>query len=316
MRAQAKYIVMAQSRGLDILAYAVGGVAPVGVWDWAEDVFTDPPVFARGSAGYGRSAAGHLVPYANDTLRRDFGMALPSILVEPATENVLAAPACDLTDGRWATTGASVQQMSLGAMGLFDGVEVVSQGAGWNRLMHRATPSITNGQAIEVTAWLRLTSSPVSRIVLRNTASRAESHAQLSGGAMVALTQAAGALFAMQAELQPDGVTWKIAMTMTPNADGALSLGIGPGSSTAGEAIIALAAQVETGAVSTTFTQGVRAQDVLTLPIPTGTYDLRYVRGDGSAHDVTGAAVTGPFQVPTDMGPIAKILAFPAGTLP
>ena len=299
-------------------AYAVGGVLPSLVLDFERGFLTGPLSLDRASAGTYIDPSGVLRVANADVARYDYSTGRRALLIEPAATNLLTHAMSNLASG-WSVSSATVQGLSLNALGLFAGVSVASQGAGWNRLLHTAQVSLTAGNAITISVWARLLTSPTLRIVLRNETAATESQVQLSGGTVTALTQVAGALSAMSATLQPDGLTWKIAVTLTPGANGSLTLGIGPGSAVAGQSIAALAAQIENGSSATSFIASsgavtVRAADAASITVAPGTYDRRIVSASGTA-DTSGVVITAGAK-PIGPRSLYQLLYYSGGTLP
>lgn len=291
----------------------------MAAWDFPAMALSQPFHVERASSAYGYDAAGRFVSSAPDRLRRDCSGALPAALFEPARTNLLSHAAVGLSRG-WSLSGATAQDLQLGALGVFPGCEVASAGASWNRLIHTARPGVTAGSTYRITLWVRFGSSGTVFTVLRDNATGSESHAGFTPGGGSVYFQEAGTISDLAVtRLGVDGAH-RLELSFVPAYSGELNLGAGPGSDTAGLTVTLLGAQVEESAEATSLilsdgSPATRAADLGNWGAPEGTWDLRCVAGDGGVTDILGVSVGAGWSPGTAPYSVARVLLYPAGTL-
>lgn len=299
--------------------WAVNGVLPVAWWDFSNANYYPSFRLARASSGLGYDASGRFTTYAADQLRLDQRGSRRVALLERAATNLLPNSQARIGTG-WALSGATGENLSLNALGAFAGVNVVSGGALWHRLLCEARPSLTSGMAYCLTFWFKFGSSGQARIAVRNNADTPESVVNLTATTATLGAQNAGTLTASElAALGVDDV-YRARLSLVPNFTGEVNFGIGPNSATSGGSIVILGAQLETGANATTYipttgSAATRAADAPAWNAPNGIWDLRTVAANGAATDtrnVTVAAGWTPRELPFSP---AWVLLFPTGTL-
>lgn len=300
----------------------VGGASPSGpvaFWDFENGQYNRPFAFSRASSASYLSQQGTYESAAPDTLRFGWSEGRRFAVLEPASTNLLLNSTAGISGG-WAASGATATDLALAAMGIFPGVSVVGNGAAWNRLLHSNKPPCSLNAPLALSIWLRVGSSGRARIILRDNAGSTETHIAGPVSGMTADASAAGGVSNLSRVLQPDGETTQLTFVFTPSFSGTLSLGIGPDSVVMGETLVVLGAQIEAGTkatrlIPTAGAAATRAADVLELSPPSGTYDVRITRFDGSFADDFAVQINAPWVPIFDSDGIRSIALYPSGTL-
>ncbi|KEP68736.1 hypothetical protein DL1_09120 [Thioclava dalianensis] len=318
MQAAARYLMMIGARSAGS-PYEIGGIEPVAVWDFDAGVFSAAPSVSRAAPTYGFDAAGRFVLSPADSLRLDARGALSCAVIEDAATNLLRYAVADLGAG-WSANGASTSPRVLGALGLFPGVGVRSNGAIWHRLIHSDEPAVQVGATYHLSAFVCLDAVGKVLVTLRNMAAGVESRVELVPGSTQMLGTGAGSLSgAGLRDLEVDGVH-RVDLDFTANFNGTLSVGFGPGSAVSGDEITMLGAQIEVGPARSSFIASAgaamyRPPDLMDWKAPAGIWDMRVVGADGAVSDTPAISVTDG-QIPHGL-PFApaRVLLYPAGTL-
>lgn len=298
---------------------ATNGVLPVAWWDFTNADYSPSFQISRASTGMGYDANGRFISYAANQLRLDARGTLRTAVLEPAATNLLPYSQAVIGTG-WTLSGATGSNLSLNALSAFAGVNVVSGGALWHRLLCDAHPGLTSGASYRLTLWFKFGSSGLARISTRNNANTPESVVNLTPTGATLGAQNAGALTV--SELTALGVddVYRVRLNLVPNFTGDLNFGVGPNSATSGQTIVILGAQLDTGTsatsyIPTTGSSASRTADVPAWNAPTGTWDLRTVAANGAVTDTTNVTVAAgwtPHALPFSP---ARVLLFPVGTL-
>lgn len=188
---------------------------------------------------------------------------------EPAATNLLLWAACN---SNWFLGGGTTVNASLGlnALGVFTGYSHASAGATWQSI-RSSSISVTSGTQYAFTFYYRAGTSGRCRIVFRNNTGSTESFCNGPVGALSVVDTFAGVMTITSQTLMPDGLSYRITGTITPNATSAdYWLRIGPDTATVGQTIIALGAQLEPGPIATSFilstgSTATRAADIMTV---------------------------------------------------
>lgn len=241
---------------------------------------------ARAGAGSRVTAEGRIAMVGPDLPRFDHDpvtLAPRGLLVEPASTNLLAHSAGG--SAGWSVSGATLAPLALDALGLFPGLSIASTGANWHRAMQNV--AVTAGQSYAVTVWVRAGSSGKATVLLKHNLAGTQSVIEGSLGALAVVSQAAGALAGLGQQLLADGLTWRITLRFSSNATGALSLGIGPFATVAGQTLVLLAAQVEPGEAAGSYiasagSPGQRAADLPAIAGVAGRHRVTVTLGDGT----------------------------------
>ena len=297
-------------------SFAVNGVEPVALWDFANGAFPAGFSHSRASTGTAIAADGSFVAQAADSLRYDLSGTQPEVILEGAATNLLSHSAATLGAG-WSTSGGSAANLALGALGVFGGCRVTSGGATWHRLLHSARPLLTAGTAYTLTTWFILGTSAQGIVILRDNTGATESRILATAAGTSIQSELAGSLTNVAFAVVGSLVT--LSVTFTPNFTRDLNLGIGPASAVSGEDVIVLGAQLCEGPAATTYipTLGASAQraaDVVEWSAPQGVYDLRRITGNGIIVDQTAVAISAGWSASLPLRAQSMAL-YPVGTL-
>ena len=190
------------------------------------------------------------------------------LLVEEARTNLI--PRSDVDD--WTNvSGGTFEEMTEAitetTLGAFTGLTVISQGEAWHRTTS-PTFSVTSGTTYTVTAFYKAGTSGQVYIDFRIPTDSSVLKGNV--GSLYVSSNAAGTATILSQETLPQGV-YKVVFTVVANATASNCIvGIGPNSTTSGETVIALAAQVEqasfgTSYIKTTGSTATRSADVATM---------------------------------------------------
>lgn len=161
--------------------------------------------------------------------------------------NLLANPVADQDAGWSSANGAgTATDLTLNALGLFDGVQMASGGAIWHRLNHTTEPTIASGTTYFCTVFVQFGTSGFAMTTLRNTTGGTESRFRINTAGTVDQTAGGAGAISDQDISAYIGDTYRITFTYVPNFSTGLSFGIGPGSTTSGENVIVLGAGLTT----------------------------------------------------------------------
>ena len=273
------------------LGYAIPALALRGsarrarLFDFTGPALPAGTMLQRDSAGWSFDATGDLIAAAADVPRfahDPVTLAPRGLLLEAAGSNLMTNAAA--STATWTLDSADASNLALAALGLFGGVQIISTGQSWGRL--RANAPMSSGLGYAITVLFRAASSPEARLTL-SIYNVGESHFGGPIGAMAQTRGDIGNFGAAQQVLLADGVTRMLRVQFTPSTGGSISLGLGPASSVAGQAVVLLAMQVEQGAAASSFivSQGgalVRAAEQLQIGALQGPHDLHVTWASGA----------------------------------
>lgn len=240
--------------------------------------------FARASSGTYVDSAGVRRTAATDVPRFDHnpltGESL-GLLVEEQRTNLLLYSACD---SNWFTGGFGTPTYNLGlsALGVFSGVQIASGGQNWHSI-YRPGISLTALTTYAFTLFYRAGTSGRVLLTFRNNSTATETVINGLVGSLSVSAAFAGAATVLSQYLCSDGLTYVVTGTFTPNSTSADHwYRIGPDSTTSGQTVIALGAQLEAGAfatsyIPTTSAAATRSADVASI---TGTAFSSWYRQD------------------------------------
>ncbi len=142
--------------------------------------------------------------------------------------------------------------LGLNAVQGYPGYAIASDGAYFHRAIY-LQHSGTTGNTYTVTLLVRAGTSGNMRMWVRNLDTNSESN---FSGPLASLSGTDGGLTIVENTVLADGLTHRILANYTQTADGTLEFAIGPFSSTVGEDVIIVGAQVEEGLVAHPFNGG------------------------------------------------------------
>ena len=239
----------------------------------AQDLIT----FTRSTTGTYLGSDGLLKSAAIDEARIEYdasGNCL-GLLVEEEKTNLLAYSA--VTEGGWGQSGSTNTNRNDNVLGVFSGLNVVSNGQTWNRATIGAT--LVSGNTYATTVFYKEGTAENVRITCR--ANGAESTIGGQAGSLNVGGEYAGPLTLLNEE--DYGGIRKVTFLWVPGSSSGVSFGIGPNSDVSGESVIAYGAQIESGSFPTSYipTSGsavTRAADVASLAVS----EFGYNQGQGS----------------------------------
>lgn len=296
--------------------FAVNGTEPVRLWDFAQQRFPAGFSHSRGSTGLAIAPDGDWELAPHDTLRFDQSRAVREVILEAGASNLLTHSAAAVSGG-WHPSGGSAQDLSLGALGVFDGCRIASNGATWHRLLHSARPDLAAATPYSLSVWVSLGTSNQAVVILRNNNGGTESRVLATAAGTTIQSEQAGTL--TDISQHQTGSVLQLTLTFTPNFSNDLNLGIGPASPVPGETLDVLGAQLSEGSVASTYiptfgASATRAADVVTWEMPDGVFDLRTTDGEGAVVDQTAIAISGSWEMPLPFK-CSSLALYPAGTL-
>ncbi|KFH18414.1 hypothetical protein IB60_17030 [Brucella abortus LMN1] len=188
--------------------------------------------------------------------------------------------------------GATVTPEAGAFLGVFDELVRVTGSATFERIEARPF-SVTQGVPVFVTLWYAEGTSGQVRLNCRYGTEGADPSSLLAGPVANPSSQTSNAAGTIdQVSVEAVGGAYVARFRWTPGeTSSAANVGIGPFSD-AGEDVIALGAQVETGRRTSFMPDGSRSADALTLLPGEGTYDILLTFDDDSTQGINGVAVT------------------------
>lgn len=239
---------------------------------------------------------------------------LPGLLMEPYRVNLMSRSA--IASGVWIVSGATLTDLSLGALGFFDGASVVSNGANWHRA-YRNLP-LTGGVTYTISLMLQPGASNLLLVQFKNDTTSASTSINGAFGSLDVASTSAGAATLVEDTLLADATTRRLIIQFTPDADASFGIGLGPYSVVASEDVTLLSCQVEDGLSATSYipTNGnteVREADELTTSDLTGLYDMQVTYTDGAVLTTSAVSVVPGTALPIAPGRVASLMFLPAG---
>lgn len=189
------------------------------------------------------------------------------LLVEQSRTNLFS----DSDAKDWTVTGSGTSTINTEfTLGAFTGVIKASGGADWHRV--RTTYiSVTSGTTYYLTVFYKYGTSNNVLLNFRNADGATESRVVGAWGSLTNSLSGAGTLTVLEETSLPNDVK-KVVVKYVPNFSGNFEFGVGPNSTTSGETVIPLAAQVEqasfgTSYIKTTGATATRSADVASIPV-------------------------------------------------
>jgi hypothetical protein len=271
-------------------------------YDFTAGVLPAGVSILRDSAGSYTSSEGMILSAPADTARFDCdpitGEAL-GLLLEAEQSNVILYSAAS-TSG-WVPKSLTVNDLTLDALGRFDGLEVISTARQWGSC--QTSCALQANVDYTLTLYLRAGTVETCRLLFAYGSTQAVARGTLS--AMVLSREDAGLnLSIVEQVLLADGVTYRLMMHMSTDTAGTHTLGVGPDSGTAGDSVVLLAGQIETGLIASSYidvvdVEATRAADQLHISAMDGSYniELTYLGGlltELEAVGLTSGAIVAP----------------------
>jgi len=236
-------------------AYRVGDVAAGLILDFPKNRYFNGTqktidelmTSARADTKSAWDANGDITTIAAETpvtLYDPVTLARLGVIGEPTISRINLWPECKDDGTKWIDRGSASTNLSLAALGVFDGVSVASTGGASDILYHPSSVSLTNASAYYITFIYRAGTSGAAYIRLWDTTKGTLT--ELSGvvGSLAVTNSAAGAISKLTETLLSDGITYLVTMLLTKTITGDVWICLGPNSTSAGETIIALAGLV------------------------------------------------------------------------
>ena len=221
----------------------IGATMSVGDYFEVDNVSVKEVIGGQGTAGNPmlRTAAINEPRLEYDSQGNPLGL-----LVEEARTNHVTQSA--VTSAEWVKVGAvTTTDREDNALGIFNGTAVGSNGAAWSRVKRNIT--VTSGTVYSGTFFYKEGTSGRVRLVMR--ANGLESVISGEQGSIAVVQSNAGAISVVSEE--DYGGIRKVTFKWTPNYTGAAEIGLGAGSTVAGEDVILYAAQLEAGEFPTAY---------------------------------------------------------------
>ncbi len=204
--------------------------------------FADLITFSRASVGWYFNSSGNLVQAAIDEPRFDYTAIAgrqPGLLIEPAATE--ANPRTTITTSVVSGTGSlTATDLTLSVFGVFPGVLCTGAGVGSNvaRVTNNINGfSVVNGITRTIEVYYRVGTSPNYLLNLFNATNSNTSTMSGVIGAPSVFTSAAGTITFVSDQICSDGLTRRLRVLFTPNADGIIRIGFGPNSTVVGQTI-------------------------------------------------------------------------------
>lgn len=269
-------------------------------WDFANNRFWNGAYDYAGAAGYALNSDDDYEAFSANALRRtDIGATIE------AAQTYLVTRSYDLSDADWSDGGASSSAAAGTYAALFDDPYTIASTGNANGGRQNDSVSVTSGQAVTVIVRYAIGTSGkfMVRLIDPNTfnATKVSNSGSLSG---LAGSADAGAVADIVDTDFSDHRELKV--KFTPNFTGPLRVRLGPDSSSAGENVIGIGAEVIAGDVGrflpnpTEDSTIARAADNLDLDIIEGGHDLVITFDDDSTQTVNSVSA-GSYDVPTTL---------------
>jgi hypothetical protein len=212
------------------------------------------------------------------------------------------------------SAGGILTNLTLGALGLFQGVSIASLGAKSDR-MHPPIISLAANVSYTISVLFRSGTSTTGRSVPRNKAAGLNSMIAGDIGDFIPAGLYTGGLNQKKFQTFADG-THYFKAEFTPSRTDDYLIGFGPHSSTSGEDIAILGMQVEVGTAGTSFIEtgastATRAADVAGTEGLLGVFDVTIVYDDNSTDTLTAQSITDGYWPTLSRPHVTSITATP-----
>jgi hypothetical protein len=170
----------------------------------------------------------------------------------------------------WFDSNSTSTNLTDGALGVWDGVSVATNGELF-AFLAALNVAVTTGDVLTFRVWVKAGTSGRVRITLRQTDPSNASRVRGEFGSLSSDLSSAGPITSIREEDWGNGIV-AVSGTITINFTGDLQFSIGPDSAVAGETVIAYAAQLEAAPTPSSYiptnsgSTVTRAADVLTIP--------------------------------------------------
>lgn len=257
------YVDSGLSGNLNDMAYAFyaawwnsfieGGVAASLILDFKNDQYynvlsktlADLVSCARSTTKSAWDANGDIITVAANTpvqLYDPVTLANRGLTWEGTLNRINIRPKCVDGDGWADTNGATTTNLSLNALGVFDGASVSSGGTVSAFLQVLPIATLVSGSVYPFRVFYRAGTSGSVVIHLRNTVAVSDTDIGGTTGSISVIRANAGTISDLSEVLLADGVTYMASFYLTANGSSTYNLGIGPNTTTSGETVIALGA--------------------------------------------------------------------------
>ncbi len=235
------------------------------------------------------------------------------LLLEDTRSNLMTHSEINTSD--WSTSGATLTDLSLNALGEFHGVSVASGGANWHRCFRNVTCNAATSYAVQL--FWDVGSSGKIVLQLKSNVTGMSTLAGGPAGSIASNSSAEGPITILEDAVINGGSTRMLQIHWVPATTGSYSIGIGPDSVTAGQTVIPLAIQIEQAAsgssyIPTTGSTQSRQADVLATTALSGIYDMSVNYADQGPVLVQGITVTPGVGLPIPSGRITSLQFEPA----
>jgi hypothetical protein len=170
------------------------------------------------------------------------------LLVEEARTNLISTSDAS----GWVVSGSGIKTINTQfTLGAFTGAIKASGGGDWNRI-RTGYVTVTSGTTYTLTLFYKYGTSNNVLINFRDVSSASESRIVGAWGSLTNSLANAGTVTILEETSLPNDVK-KVVIKYVPDFSGNFEFGVGPNSTTSGETVIALAAQLEQASIGTSY---------------------------------------------------------------
>lgn len=298
-----------------MVAFGSDRVEPAQIYyDFTTGILPTGVSVLRASEASYMTSEGTLVSATADVARFDHNVStgIPlGLVLEGEQTNILSNSAVSVAD--WGKRNLVANDLALNGLGRFNGVDIISTGRSWGRLQTVCTLQADTKYAI--TAYLRAGATETCRLIVTSGSGMVIATGTLND--MSVIRNDAGLdLAVIENVLMADGITQRLTMSLLVDTTQTYTLGIGPNSQTAGDSIVLLAVQAETGATTSSYIDTgsvpvTRAADQLQLNGLSGQYDITLTYADGSEDIQFGITINPATIIAAPHGYLQSMLMVP-----
>jgi len=267
----------------------------------------------RASTKYAADANGNFQLFSVDEPAR----TARGLSVEAATINMLTEP---VRLDNWITVMADATQLPGTELGIFTQPTLVTD-TGANvvsRLRHPPDQSATAGETVAISYWFRPGNSGSVLLFANGNGASSRLVLGLPSGTVTSSSNSRGELVVDELVEHVPGF-YCVLVRWTPNFSAPCEVGIGPGTSEAGDTIVALGAFMEPGSKHTGPVVGFsvpsnRAPDNVTLHLPSTPQNLTVTFDDMSVQEVLSVSIDHVIPTNLQRAVIRSIVGTPAGS--